>query len=168
MKSTLRLLLTKDCNRSCIGCCNKDWDLDSLPICEDFFGYDEIILTGGEPLLYPMRIFNTISDIRLYNKCPIYLYTAKLDDVYLVYYLINFLDGITVTLHEKEDIVNFNKLDKLLVNQHIPFNKSFRLNVFKEVGEVKPIIPGIWQIKDNIEWIKDCPLPTNEVFMKAY
>ena len=29
-KNILRLLLWEECNRTCQGCCNKDWDLSSL------------------------------------------------------------------------------------------------------------------------------------------
>jgi molybdenum cofactor biosynthesis enzyme MoaA len=41
----LRLLVTSECNRSCSGCCNKEWDLDKLPVCESYKDYDEIYLT---------------------------------------------------------------------------------------------------------------------------
>jgi molybdenum cofactor biosynthesis enzyme MoaA len=49
----LRLLVTERCARSCSGCCNHDWDLAALPTCESYAGYDEVLLTGGEPMLYP-------------------------------------------------------------------------------------------------------------------
>ena len=32
----LRLLLFEECDRDCPGCCNRDWDLRSLPVCRDF------------------------------------------------------------------------------------------------------------------------------------
>ena len=49
----LRLLLFEECNRSCPGCCNRDWDLQPLPVCYDLPPYRIILLTGGEPMLYP-------------------------------------------------------------------------------------------------------------------
>ena len=63
----LRLLFTKDCNRNCPGCCNKDWDLDSLPVCTDFTPYDLVMITGGEPMLYPERLLHLIRRIREEN-----------------------------------------------------------------------------------------------------
>lgn len=59
----LRLLFTKDCNRDCPGCCNKDWDLDHLPVCADFKPYDLVMITGGEPMLYPERLLKLIRKI---------------------------------------------------------------------------------------------------------
>lgn len=34
----LRLLLFEECDRDCPGCCNRDWDLRSFPVCRDFIG----------------------------------------------------------------------------------------------------------------------------------
>ena len=51
-KDKLRLLLLDDCNRNCPGCCNRDWDLQALPLCQDYTPYRLIMLTGGEPMLY--------------------------------------------------------------------------------------------------------------------
>ena len=42
----LRLLLFEECDRDCPGCCNRDWDLRSLPVCRDFTPYQVIMLTG--------------------------------------------------------------------------------------------------------------------------
>ena len=43
--------------------------------------------------------------------------------------------------------------------------KSFRLNVFKGVDISKLNTFG-WKVKDEIEWIKNCSLPEDEVFMQ--
>ena len=43
--------------------------------------------------------------------------------------------------------------------------KSLRLKVFKGV-DVSGIDLSLWDVKDNIEWIKDCPLPEDEVLMR--
>ena len=44
-------------------------------------------------------------------------------------------------------------------------SKSLRLNIFKGI-DYSSIDTSLWDIKDNIEWIKNCPLPKNEVFQK--
>jgi hypothetical protein len=159
----LRLLVTKKCNRTCPGCCNKDWDLDNLPICDSFDGYKEVILTGGEPMLNPNNLIYLIKEIRKESQAPIYLYTAKVDNIQRALSILFFIDGITVTIHEETDwdsVAEFNRL--------LPTNcrKSLRLNVFKECN-----LPSYdefykWKVKDSIEWIENCPLPTDEVFMK--
>lgn len=148
----LRLLLLSACNRACPGCCNKQWDIATLPVVRDFRGYNMVILTGGEPMLNPSLVVGVTHHIRCQTTAPIILYTAKPEGLPLV---MPYLDGVTVTLHEQADVAPFLALPKL--------HGSLRVNVFAgvEVGDV----PG-WQAKRNIEWIEDCPLPKDEVFMR--
>ena len=73
----LRLLLFEECTRNCPGCCNRDWDLQSLPVCRDHSPYQLIMLTGGEPMLHPEIIQAAVADIRSQTNAPIYLYTAQ-------------------------------------------------------------------------------------------
>ena len=171
----LRLLLTSDCNRNCEGCCNKDWDLDSLPVCTDYSGYNEIMITGGEPMLYPEKIRECTSKIwgsislkwdNIFKKSPcVYLYTAwtkrpiELIDLLMV----RWIDGLTLTLHNQDDVNGFENLNERLMVYK--FKYSLRLNVFKGV-DLSGIDLSLWKVKDNIEWIKDCLLPEDEVFMR--
>lgn len=162
-RKKLRLLLFETCNRSCEGCCNKDWDLTSLPICTDYSPYREILLTGGEPLLQPELVVQAIREIREQTDAPIILYTADLTQPLWLFLISGLIDGLTVTLHTAEDVPLFTDFDK----RFLPSDKlkqRLRLNVFKEAGTVtaKPH----WKVKPNMEWIKDCPLPEGEVFMR--
>jgi hypothetical protein len=158
MKS-LRLLVTPDCHKKCPGCCNKDWDLNKLPICDSFKCYDEIILTGGEPMLLGKEhLEGIIHVIQSQNpKAKIILYTTRVEAIGLPVY------GITLTLHAQSDERYF----KFLKNYYMPQNKSIslRLNIFKGITIDKRTTRG-WVIQDNMVWIKNCPLPKNEVFMR--
>lgn len=156
----LRLIVTQDCPRKCVGCCNDDWDLDNLPVERDFSPYDLIMLTGGEPLildyLYLAKIVNTI---RVQTKSPIYLYTAYLTCVALKDKL-RLFDGVTVTLHTQQDAVDFYN------NRYsLPDSGSRRLNVFKGVRYGGLNTEG-WVVKDNIVRIKNSPLPEGEVLKR--
>lgn len=163
----LRLLLTANCNRSCEGCCNKDWDLAALPVCESFAGYDEVLLTGGEPLLQPILTRNVADEVRASDKLTgartkVLLYTAlaaKVPDV------LPWLDGLTLTLHESRDVRALKKLNKHLDTVPWLDELSLRLNVFVGV-ELGNVDLTHWQVKDGMEWVADCPLPQDEVFMK--
>lgn len=183
----LRLLVTQDCNRSCEGCCNKQWDLHQLPICKSYKGYNMIILTGGEPGLKPQLLKKVINQINLrVPEIPIYLYTAY-PKILLNRTIIDRLDGITLTLHTKHDADIFEMLEltakscsvnkfNTFTNYHMnkdgkvigirmhDMPKSLRLNIFK--GVRTPTLYHNWKVKKSIEWIKDCPLPKNEVFMR--
>jgi hypothetical protein len=152
----LRLLLFSACNRACEGCCNKQWDLDALPVCDDYHDYDMVLLTGGEPMLNPTLVAMTANRIRCQTMAPIILYTAKPERLPGV---MPFLDGVTVTLHEQADVDPFLNVAHKLHGQ----GWSLRVNVFAgvEIGDV----PG-WEMKRDIEWIEDCPMPEGEVFMR--
>jgi len=160
----LRLLLFSECNRACVGCCNSQWDLQSLPVNDSFREYDQIILTGGEPMLHPDIVVNTCIEIRRETNVPIFMYTAKIDRPLEIIALFNWLDGITVTLHEHYDIIDFMKLQNYLERFYTD-NKSLRLNVFDNVS-IKGIDTYGWEVKSGIQWIPNCPLPENEVFKR--
>jgi len=156
----LRLLLFEECNRNCSGCCNKDWDLSALPREANFSRYDLIMLTGGEPMLYPLIVLEAIVEIRKQSSAPIIVYTAKVDDVDNTLRVLKYSDGMTVTLHDQNDVSYFD-----ILNSNLGTNeKSLRLNIFKGIDHDDY---PLWKVKDNIEWIKNCPLPKNEVFRRA-
>ena len=172
MKKKLRLLVTKECNRHCPLCCNKHYDLDALPKVGTFAGYDEILLTGGEPMLDYQLVNKTVSTIRIENKkAKIYMYTAKTDLPFqLLLMLLLKLNGITITLHGQEDVpyfVDFVIMLHMVYGVSVP--RSLRVSVFKHVDITKhrELIKCCgWKIKDNLTWQKECPLPNGEVFMR--
>ena len=162
----LRLLLFEKCNRRCKGCCNNEWDLEALPICYNYSGYDEIMLTGGEPMLRPDLVRQVVREIREQSNAKIYLYTAKVDDLKASLDIIKRIDGMTVTLHEQADLASWIRFSLVLKSQ-VRFStaKSLRLNVFRGVNTRDVPIKG-WIVQDNMEWVADCPLPDDEVFMR--
>lgn len=168
----LRLFLWADCHRDCEGCCNKQFDLPNLPVCENYEGYDLIMLTGGEPMLYPDRLKQVIAEIREQTEAPIVLYTAKTDDAKALVEIMELVDGITVTLHQQSDVLPLIALDErhsryisAYCNQK-PTPRSYRINVFKGVDFDPGDVAGKWNVKDEIEWIPDCPLPEGETLQR--
>jgi len=159
----LRLLITEDCNRSCKGCCNKDWDLKSLPINKGYKGYKEIMLTGGEPMLYPNLIIKICKEIREQTDCPIYLYTAKVEVLYDILEVMFNLSGICLTLHEQKDVKPFIYFSNML-NQ-LGAKGSFRLNIFKGINTYNVDLSA-WKVRKDMVWMKNCPIPKDEVFKR--
>ena len=176
MKDKLRLLLWPDCGKSCPGCCNKDWDLKTLPIATNLIFYREIILTGGEPMLYPDLLQRVIGEIQATTHSPkIYLYTANTKEYDKLINIMSGINGVTVTLHDDEDVDDFIKLIKEMkkISEINPFwldGKSLRLHIFKEVqiDILTEFDLKNWVIKRDIEWIKNCPLPQDEIFMRYW
>jgi organic radical activating enzyme len=168
----LRLLLFSECNRNCKGCCNKDWDLTNLPKCNSFTNtnYEQILLTGGEPMLHPDIIRNTVKKIREQTKnVPIYMYTANCEDIMTLTDILDITDGITLTLHTPKDVKTFIEFNNFLNMQHHKVeylkSKSLRLNVFHGIS-LKGIDTSCWIIKKDMKWIKNCPLPKDEVLKR--
>jgi pyruvate formate-lyase activating enzyme-like uncharacterized protein len=144
-----------------VGCCNKDWNLKELPETDNFSGYTEIMLTGGEPLLRPEFVKQTVRQIRNQTNTKIYLYTAKTDNTADFLSVLNDINGICLTLHEQKDVETFKKLNLKMETQ----NKSLRLNIFEGI-DIEGIDLSKWIVKSDIKWIKNCPLPLDEVFMR--
>jgi hypothetical protein len=83
--------------------------------------------------------------------------------------ILPYLDGLTLTLHDQSDVGHFMQLDgilELLRTVDWVKNKSLRLNVFKEVQMRTYRVSDMWEVKKDIVWIKNCPLPEDEVFMR--
>ena len=167
-----RVLVTMDCGRSCTYCCNtyrsimsqmKTVKLDGLA------EFDEILITGGEPLLYPTRIISILKELR--RKCrlttAIYLYTADIGHVGLrsLLEIIHLTDGIQYSIHEGAD---YKDIEDFELFQHLiafgGFDKSFRLYVDPMVDYKINIIPSVWKRVEIKPWIKeeDCKLPEGE------
>jgi hypothetical protein len=177
MKDKLRLLLWPDCGKSCPGCCNKDWDLKTLPIATNLIFYREIILTGGEPMLYPDLLQRVIGEIQATTHSPkIYLYTANTKEYDKLINIMSGINGVTVTLHDDEDVTDFIKLVEEMnkisaINSHWLDDKSLRLHVFEDVdaSAIEGInLPDVWNVKGHIKWIENCPLPNDEEFKRYW
>lgn len=164
----LRLLLTKDCDRSCKGCCNKDWDLEALETvtAQELGNYDEILVTGGEPLLYPQLLLKELARIRAFSLgAKLIVYTAKTDNIGLFVAVNHIVDGMTLTLHTQKDVAKLQEILDYNTRTNQKLGGSLRINIFKNIDYSSLDLNG-WIIKDNMVWIKDCPLPENEVFKK--
>ncbi len=81
MRSNCRVVLTDRCNLDCDFCCMKDKEIfDSFKLCSPFHvaasDFEEIAITGGEPLMEPEKLVQFICLIKYFNKnAKIYLYT---------------------------------------------------------------------------------------------
>ena len=171
MNKKLRLLVTTRCPNKCPMCCNNSWDFDKLPMV-DRWNYEEIMITGGEPLLFMLKLKELLSSIRIITpiqgNCPkIYIYSAVFNKYYIAA-LFAYIDGIVLTPHKKEDITELIKLNQYLLDgSEFMKSKSLRLNLFPDMKALLPkdIDLSLWQVKD-MEWIENCPVPEGEDFRR--
>lgn len=174
----LRLLVTTECPNKCPMCCNNSWDFSKLPVVRDF-DYDEVMFTGGEPLLYTNKVAELAKAIKVTNQIlypnedapKIYVYTS-IPSISRFRTLMDVVDGIVLTPHSKEDVDKFIKLNAVLLDHFALYKSqkdkiSLRLNLFKNIKDMLPynIDLSIWKVKD-MEWIKDCPVPQGEDFRR--
>jgi hypothetical protein len=173
--SKLRLLLWSDCHRACAGCCNQQFDLDALPVVDDFSPFSEVLLTGGEPMLNPMLLGLITSHIRAQIpriRQRIYLYTAL--PCPALSRMLPMFDGVTITMHDRRDVPALAEL--IEANPWIPDLFSGRIRLFEGV-ELPPETENLiatakavgcigWNVRRGVQWDSNCPLPEGEVFMR--
>jgi len=157
----LRLLVTRACDRNCPKCANKNHDLDALPVITGFGGFEEVILTGGEPMLKPELVLDTITAVRVLNPdAKIYVYTARVGATDAALDVAFESDGMTVTLHEQADVEPF--LAFAVVGKELLPKRNMRLHVFEGIKLPFSVLAG-WKLK-RCTWVDDCPVPEDEVF----
>lgn len=175
MNKKLRLLVTAKCPNKCELCCNKQFDLNSLPIVSRW-DYEEIMITGGEPLLfddYLLGIILSINDISemMGNNPKIFVYTS-ICNYEKVLNILPHINGIVLTPHKESDILNFMELNNFLGARRDYFYvkdkvSSLRLKLFPDIKALLPkdIDLSLWQVRD-VEWIENCPVPEGEDFRR--
>lgn len=140
----------------------------------DRWNYDEIMITGGEPLLFVKEVADIAQSIRFLESLQgiqsskIYVYTASCGSNYIN--ILPYVDGIVLTPHNKIDVEHFIWSNEWLINHRdmdCIKDKSLRLNLFPDIKALLPkdIDLSLWQVKD-MEWIENCPIPEGEDFRR--
>jgi hypothetical protein len=136
--------------------------IDSL---QELTDYDEIMVTGGEPMEDPSRTDSIINQLRWINPyATLYMYTALYSEMG-VRRCLPMLNGIQYTLHKSSTIQDID--DFCRFQDHVtPFaiTKSFRLFIHPEIRFFVPINPSIWKRVEVKPWLTEgnCPLPEGE------
>lgn len=172
MNKKLRLVVTEKCHNKCPMCCNNRFDLKTIPVV-DRFDYDEISITGGEPMLYPDKVADIADTLRKAAKIiganpKIWLYTSKLNPMTFTM-IAKYIDGVCYTPHNDAEVAMFKAVNRMLLRNEAWIDKegfSLRLNLFYEQAQaLKKENLSLWKVK-NMVWIKDCPIPEGEDFRR--
>jgi len=142
-------------------------------------GTEMVLITGGEPMLKPRHVLDVAYQVQDHDPgIKIIVYTAGpllSQHGYQYNLIVNWenvakvVDGFTYTLHEPDDALAF--CDMVNTGVFDPDRHSLRLNVFENVtpGDFPEKVSSDllrWDIRWGYVWMKDCPLPKNEVFMR--
>lgn len=131
----IHLMVTSLCDRNCPYCCNKQYDLSTIPQVtdEELLRAKRIFITGGEPFTFaqPVEIadylrikYKNIEQVIVYtNAYELYCYLARDGSL-------EHIDGLTVSLKEYEDKDYFEGI--LTYLKDYPKCKSNRLYYFSD------------------------------------
>lgn len=164
-KENIHIMATSLCDRNCKYCCNKQYDLNTIPYVtdEELREAKRIFITGGEPFAY-----SSPCDIAKYykRKYPnieqVIVYTNAWE---LRHYLdnggtIHDIDGLSVSIKADGDIGAFN----WLVNEpEIMALHSNRLYVFDHLYRGKV---GNFEMFER-EWQKDFTPADDSIFRRV-
>ena len=161
-----------DCNRHCENCCNKEEVFEQhnvLNNIDDLLTYDEILITGGEPMLIPMKVRNFIKLLREGKdyKGKIYLYTALYEKHLNKYYeeILDMINGLHFTVHNEATDKEIMQL-KQLSESYLPLDdKSCRLAIDSRLYDkydFSNIDFSPWSVVRKLKWLVNCPLPEKE------
>lgn len=165
MQSTARLIITEKCSRSCSYCVNRQPGiLDNAVELHDFSrlkGYDNLCITGGEPMLEPELALGLARAAKIMlSPMKVYLYTSyfdKLDDLTAT---LNWCDGLTFTLHEgtnEEDLRRYK-----LVQAYIRTAAWLESKRLKIHWAVPPVNTVGWNRIDTLVPKPDCGIAPGE------
>ena len=97
MKKTARVIVTYNCPRNCPNCCNEH--IGNVPEVkfEDLLKYEELVITGGEPMLIAPRVVEMIHRLQAQEyKGKIWLYTSSIKTArWADREVLKLVDGIT-------------------------------------------------------------------------
>lgn len=163
-KKVIHLLVTALCDRDCKYCCNKQYDMDSIPFVtdEELKEAEVLFLTGGDPFKYsnPCRI---ASDYKLAypNIKRVYVYTNALE--FYEYLLqgrrIYAIDGVNVSIKNNKDFVSFSHLKDYQDVKNLAGNRLYVFN------NLTPVSAGNFDIVDR-EWQEDFKPADDSIFRR--
>lgn len=142
MSNKLKLLVTKKYRKGYPVVVDKEVDFSTLSVVNRW-DYKEIMIVGGEPLLFPLSVEAVIQSIRNIQALQgtegkIYLSTSVMKNKSF-YPVLDKLDGLVYTPCNKADIQDFLDINGIL-NHHEEISKGKTL-IFNLSDKVKKYIP---------------------------
>lgn len=169
-KKTARVIVTYNCNRSCPGCCNQHGNsVRKVTNIEELLKYEEIIVTGGEPMLVLSDVLALVSTLKVLGYAGrFYLYTAFWKPNFKNIAILDEFDGITFTIHAEAsdaDIIALKHLSKESILKSANF--SSRLIIDSRVYDkydLSNIDLKNWDVVRKLQWKDKCePAPNEEL-----
>lgn len=170
-KPVMHLLITDKCDRDCKDCCNKQYDVKSIPIAtqEEFESVETICLTGGEPFKYaePYAVtmwlkskYPNIKNVYVYtNAAPLLEWLEKNNPNGFGYIGFSTLDGLSVSIKTVDDL---NAFQVLAVH---PLIKTLKSNYLYVMNGLYPLYTGNFEVIKR-EWQENFKPADNCIFRR--
>ena len=164
-----RVIITESCHRNCPNCANTQSRtiaaIKNLYSIEELDRFDEVIITGGEPMLVPDEVAALIQEIRKQKSTrKIFLYSAAIFDMQEFTDIVDIVDGLHYTIHSpasNKDIQDFQLVQSILA-EFRGQEKSFRLYIQEGVQQNILLNTSVWSRIELKPWQEDCPIPEGE------
>ena len=159
-KGVIHLMINRFCGNSCPLCCNRQYDLDTVPVAtvEELKAAHTVLLTGGDPFALP-DITGFLSHLRhdYFNIKRIYIYTSG----WLMFSNKDFR-RYPGQVFGKVNGINFSPKSKAdyAAIKNILTDADFAIDVFAHVRSNRIILmPNDFMIrKEQEEYIESLPL----------
>lgn len=162
MKKTARLIVTYHCKRKCPGCCNQqEQTVSRVSDIKELLKYQEVIITGGEPMLLASEVIYFIEELREVGfQGKIFMYTSWWNGKEISKSVLKLLNGITFTLHNEANDKDIMEL-KSLSNSGYLQDKNFNSRLFIdgrlfEKYDFSNINLNRWDVIRKLQWKDKC------------
>lgn len=159
-KGAIHLMINRWCGNSCPLCCNKQYDLDTVPVAtvEELKAAHTVMLTGGDPF-FVIGIIDICSHLRhdYPNIKQLYIYASgkwmfvNADIINFPVHFYPYVDGINFSPKSKCD---YDAIKRMLTN------RNFAIDFFSHVRSNRIILmPNDFMTREQQEeYIKNLPL----------
>jgi hypothetical protein len=167
-----RVIVTMKCQRHCKNCCNTGdvfLEHEVIDDIESLLSFDEIIITGGEPMLILNEVILFINELRVIHgySGKIYVYSALYNDALRAEYLdlFKYINGIHFTIHAEatdQEVMELKQLSEILPRRS---GLTFRLSIDERLYDrydFSNIDLSTWSVVRKMKWLVNCKLPADE------
>ena len=180
-KGKIHLMVTTLCDRDCKYCCNKQYDLDTIPTVttEELAACHTVYITGGEPFLFsnPVEIaiflksrYPNIKTIRVYtNASAVEDYIEWYDNKYINKF--ESIDGLSVSIKDKDDWYAFPNIMSDADVRRMESNYLYLFNGFECPTPKDSLLMAMHHDKMNFnvikrEWQEDFVPESTSIFRR--
>lgn len=130
----IHLFVTSQCNHDCPLCCNKQYDIDKIPVVtvDELKNAHTVLITGGEPLIFNIPPFIGMLRQQYPNITALYVYTSGSPNIDRI--LCKVVDGINFSPKDVFDVMDLMDIFIKRKNE-LRLLSSNRLYLFPEIPE---------------------------------